>query len=358
MSHLKERKEKNCLNCNAVVQGRYCHICGQENIEPKESAWHLVSHFFQDITHFDGKFFNSLRYLIFRPGFLSREYMVGRRASHLNPIRMYVFTSAFFFLIFFSLFKFNPEKNISTTVDNGVTKATVEALRQMDAKTYKDFVAEVVKNDSSMQFAYDSAKYFHYLDSISRSGKGGFRFTPSNYKTRAAYDTALARGIKKHNWLERQLVHRQFELNEKYRGDNRAMFSAIMDKLMHSLPQILFITLPLFALLLKILYIRRSQYYYVNHAIFTIHLFVFVFIAMLVTFGIAKLQDSLHWSWLSYLNGLISILIFVYNYKAMRNFYQQGRAKTITKFLLLHLVNLFVVMILFVAFFMLSLFKV
>ncbi|MEO6723037.1 MAG: DUF3667 domain-containing protein, partial [Ferruginibacter sp.] len=102
MNHLKERSEKDCLNCNARLHGTYCHICGQENIEPKESFWHLVAHFFYDITHFDGKFFSTLKYLIWRPGFLPAEYARGRRASYLNPIRMYVFTSAFFFLIFFS----------------------------------------------------------------------------------------------------------------------------------------------------------------------------------------------------------------------------------------------------------------
>ena len=37
MSHQKERVEKNCLNCNAEVQGRFCQVCGQENIETKES---------------------------------------------------------------------------------------------------------------------------------------------------------------------------------------------------------------------------------------------------------------------------------------------------------------------------------
>ena len=42
MSRLKERKEKNCLNCNAEVQGRFCHNCGQENIETKETVWHLI----------------------------------------------------------------------------------------------------------------------------------------------------------------------------------------------------------------------------------------------------------------------------------------------------------------------------
>ena len=70
MSHGSERKEKNCLNCNARVFGRYCHVCGQENVEPRETAWHLVVHFFNDITHFEGKFSKAIRYLLFRPGFL------------------------------------------------------------------------------------------------------------------------------------------------------------------------------------------------------------------------------------------------------------------------------------------------
>lgn len=358
MSHLKERKERNCLNCNAVVQGRYCHICGQENIEPKESAWHLINHFFQDITHFDGKFFTSLKYLILKPGYLSTEYMRGRRASHLNPVRMYVFTSAFFFLIFFSIFKFNPVKNVETIVDNGIIKAPVSVIKKMDEVTYKAFVDQLVKNDSTMRFAYDTTAYFKYLDSTLKANRGMVRLTPSKYKTQAEYDSAIAQGKKKHNWFEQMMVHRQYALNEKYNGDARAMINAVVDKLVHSIPQILFITLPLFALLLKLLYIRRKQFYYVNHAIFTLHLFIFIFIAMLVSFGLSKLIDAFGWYWLSYVNTAIAIAIFVYNYKAMRNFYGQGRAKTVTKFILLQVFNFILVAFAFVAFFMVSLFKV
>jgi hypothetical protein len=283
--------------------------------------------------------------------------MIGRRASHLNPIRMYVFTSAIFFLIFFSIFKFEPDRVVQTTVDNGTSKVAVSALRKMDAKNYKLFVDGLVNNDSTMLFAYDSAKYFKYLDSMVYKAGVGISFTPSKYKTRQEYDSALAHG-KKHNWIERQLVYRQFELNEKYKADGKAMTKAVMERFTHSLPQILFITLPIFALLLKLLYTRRKQFYYVNHAIFTIHLFVFVFIASLVTFGIKKLNDTMHWGWLGYVNGIIVLLIFFYNYKAMRNFYQQGRAKTILKFVILQFVNLVIALILFMAFFTFSLFKI
>ena len=104
MSHGKLRKENDCLNCGAEVQGPYCHNCGQENIVPHETFWNMVKHFFYDITHFDSKFFDTLKDLLFRPGYLPKEFVSGRRASYLNPIKMYVFTSAVFFLIFFLIF--------------------------------------------------------------------------------------------------------------------------------------------------------------------------------------------------------------------------------------------------------------
>jgi hypothetical protein len=126
VSHLKERVERNCLNCNAQIVGKYCHICGQENIYPKESVWHLVNHFFQDITHFDGKFFSTIKFLITRPGFLSAEYARGRRVSYLNPIRMYVFTSAFFFLIFFS---FIQKDEVATAKINVSAKEKIAELQ-------------------------------------------------------------------------------------------------------------------------------------------------------------------------------------------------------------------------------------
>ncbi|MBS1734243.1 MAG: DUF3667 domain-containing protein, partial [Bacteroidetes bacterium] len=143
MSHFKERSEKNCLNCGTEVNGRYCHVCGQENIEPKETVWHLVTHFFNDITHFDGKFFSTLKYLITKPGFLSAEYMKGRRNSYLNPIRMYVFTSAFFFLIFFSFFKVK-ENNLGTTSVNG---KTTEQIEKMDSLTFDKFTRAINEED-------------------------------------------------------------------------------------------------------------------------------------------------------------------------------------------------------------------
>lgn len=351
MSHLKERVKKNCLNCHVHVKGRFCHRCGQENIEPKETVWHLISHFFQDITHFDGKFFSSLKYLVTKPGFLSKEYMIGRRASYINPIRMYIFTSAFFFLIFFSFFKIDQKSGFTTDM-NGKTYAQIEA---MDSLAFDAFTKNVNKEDGKPAIAMSRQQFKKYFDSS--VNQANFQFTPGHYKSKAEYDSLLRSGKKKHNWLERQFIYKNIEINEKFKGRKGEIFSSFAEILLHSVPQMLFILLPLFAFILKLLYIRRREYYYVNHGIFSIHFYIFSFIAMLVIFGLSKLNDTLHWGAITIIQSLIGFGILFYLYKAMRNFYQQRRAKTIIKFLILYLLLFLTIALLFAIFILFSLFK-
>jgi hypothetical protein len=351
MSRLKERKQRNCLNCNIAVKGRFCHRCGQENIEPKESVWDLISHFFKDITHFDGKFFSSLKYLITKPGFLSTEYMIGRRASNINPIRMYVFTSAIFFLIFFSVFKIDS-KSVVTTDKIGKTYADIEA---MDSLAFDAFTKNVNKEDNKPALPMSRSEFKKYFDSS--TNMSNFQFTPGHYKSKAEYDSLLQSGKKKHNWIERQFVYKNIEINEKFKGHRGEFFTSFSEILLHSLPQMLFILLPLFAMLLKLLYIRRKNYYYVNHGIFSIHFYIFSFIAMLFIFGLSKLNSSLHWGFIAFIEVMLGFGIFFYLYKAMRNFYKQGRGKIIVKFLLLCFLLFITMMILFVVFILFSLFK-
>jgi len=352
LSHLKERKEKNCLNCNAQVYGKYCHICGQENIEPKESALHLVNHFFQDITHFDGKFFSSLKLLIKRPGFLSREYMLGRRASYLNPIRMYIFTSAFFFLIFFSFLNINKDTIVRDVSVNGKTLAQIE---KMDSLSFAVYTSHINAGDKKDSLPMSREAFKKYFDSVSNSGS--ITFTNTDYKTKEEYDSVLKSGKEHDGWILRKLIYRQIEINNKFKNNPAESLSAFTNILLHSLPQLFFISLPLFALLLKLLYLRRKQFYYVNHGIFGIHFYIFIFIVMLLAFGLAKLNSAFDWKWISIVQLILGIGSFFYLYKAMRNFYQQRRAKTIFKFLILTILFLFTISLLLVIFVFSSLFK-
>jgi len=351
MSRLKERKEKICLNCNAPLEGRFCHVCGQENIEPKESVWDLVSHFFKDITHFDGKFFSSLKYLITRPGFLPLEYMIGRRARYINPIRMYIFTSAFFFLIFFSFIKIN-QRSIVTTDMNGKTYAQIEA---MDSLTFDAFTKKVNSEEGKPALPMTRPAFKKYFDSSMQSS--GIYFTPGKYRSKAAYDSVLRSGKKEHNWFQRQLIYKNIEVNEKYKGNVKEAFSAFANILFHSLPQMFFILLPLFAGILKLLYIRQKRYYYVNHGIFSVHFYIFSFIAMLFMFSLGKLNEQLKWPFITLMEVLTGLGIFYYLYKAMYNFYGQGKGKTIIKFLILCLLLFFTFLLLFTGFIFFSLYK-
>jgi Protein of unknown function (DUF3667) len=351
MSRLKERKQKNCLNCHIHVKGRFCHRCGQENIEPKESVWDLISHFFKDITHFDGKFFSTIKYLFRRPGFLSEEYMIGRRASYVNPIRLYIFTSAFFFLIFFSFMKLDKKTLVSQVNMNDKTYIQIEA---MDSLAFDAFTKNVNKEDGKPGVPMTRPEFKKYFDSMAL--QGGLHFTNANYNSKAQYDSALAAGVKD-NWLKRQLVYKQIELNEKYHNQGGQAVKDFADILLHSLPQIFFILLPIFALILKLLYFRRKNYYYVNHGIFSIHFYIFWFLTMLILFGLGELNDKLGWTVITILQVIIGLGIFFYLYKAMRNFYRQRRAKTVIKFIILCFSLFITILLLFLIFIFYSLYK-
>lgn len=353
MSHLRERKEKDCLNCNAEISGRFCAICGQENIEPGENLWHLVSHFFKDITHFDGKFFSSMQYLLVKPGFLSAEYLQGRRASYLNPVRMYVFTSAFFFLIFFNFFA--STENLSP-IKFGINGKSPEQVAKMDSSAFADYTRKINRQDHKPDIPMSRQEFAEYAPRQMQTG--GFFTTDRKFKTRAGYDSAIATDTIKDGWLERQVVYRLIDLNIKYKYNSLAIRDAFIQGLLHSIPQMMFLSLPFLALLLKLLYWRRKNFFYVNHAIFSIHLYIFIFITLLAFLGLGRLNDHLNWGFLNFFNTALFFFIFYYTYKAMRNFYQQGRAKTIAKFLILLLLFSFVLLMLFAFFIFFSFFKI
>ncbi len=271
MSHRKERTEKTCLNCNAGVYGKYCHICGQENIEPKETFSHLVTHFVYDITHFDGKFFSSVKLLLTKPGFLSAEYVKGRRSSYLNPIRMYVFISAFFFLFFFS---FAVSEN--TIQVNSTKRKFTYSQALKDINTQKQKVSHALQDSNFSPIARKA--FISRLAFLNEDEERLKRDTThldelnvysvidvgSTYNSVEAYDSLQQKlpAAKRDGWMGKQWKHKKLQMIEKYGGNFRVIISAISNKFFHYFPQVLFVSLPIFALLLKLFYNRRKEFYY------------------------------------------------------------------------------------------------
>jgi hypothetical protein len=82
-----------CANCGAALHGRFCAACGQEAKPLDPPVSHVVTDFAQEFFDVDGRQLRSLRRLVFSPGFLTREYVEGRRVGWLSPLKLYLLCS-------------------------------------------------------------------------------------------------------------------------------------------------------------------------------------------------------------------------------------------------------------------------
>lgn len=314
MSHSRERTEKICLNCDAQLYGRYCHACGQENIEPRETFWSLLTHFFNDITHFDGKFFKTVFNLVKKPGFLPVEYVNGRRARYLHPIRLYLFTSFVFFLVFYSI--------------------------------NKDSLLVVNRSPVSQ-------------DSTLVNRDSDLPIITSGYPTVEAYHAAQMQlpESERDGWISRKLAIRSITMSNKYKGRSKELSNDLVNGFIRTFPTLLFITLPLYALYLKLLY-RKHRHLYADHAIFLIYLYIFTFVLLLLFFLVDLTSKLFNVDWIYYIKYPLVLYGIVYAFISIKRFYQMSLLKTFLKFLIFNIFAVFSIISLFVIFFLLTFFRV
>ena len=287
---------------------------------------------------------------------------------------MYVFTSAVFFLVFFSL---KNDESIVTLNDNPNGKTNpknltaAQVIKKLESKRNElkesvndsipgiakmAIMAAIAKNDSDIALLKRDTTAKDRVNISKNNNVNLFSGTKNNqYNSIAGYDSAQKKlpESERDNFIERKFTHQNIHLREKYHDDKKAMWEAILEKFKHLFPQMLFVSLPLFAFLLQLLYVRRKNFFYVNHVVFTIHLYCGTFIIILV----ALLLDALLKKF-GYHNQTIGLLFmltgFFYWYKSMRNFYEQRRAKTVLKYLLVMFLSIFLMSILFTVFFFFS----
>ncbi len=79
-----------CLNCGTALVGSHCHHCGQKSHVHR--SFTAIGHdLLHAVLHFDGKFWNTLPLLVWRPGDLTRRYIHGERASFISPLALFLF---------------------------------------------------------------------------------------------------------------------------------------------------------------------------------------------------------------------------------------------------------------------------
>jgi hypothetical protein len=76
-----------CRNCGAGSPGTYCPQCGQETNLVLPSAAAFLREATGRYVAFDGRMWRTLANLVLRPGFLTREYLAGRRRRYVRRSR-------------------------------------------------------------------------------------------------------------------------------------------------------------------------------------------------------------------------------------------------------------------------------
>ena len=210
-------------------------------------------------------------------------------------------------------------------------------------------------------------------DSLRSSSRtiGGFRFNPIDtivtvsgrarpYKSVAEYDSAQKTlpVQDRDNWLVRQFTKSNIERVRKYGGQRDSMINSIIDTFYHRFPYLLFVSLPLSAFFLQILYFRNRNNVYSGHAIFLVYLYIFTFLSLLVYFGLDKIESSFNLGWIGWLKFALFVYIGLYTLFAFKRYYAQGWGKTLFKFIVWNILAFITIVILFVIFFLISLMTV
>jgi len=343
MSAFKLRKEKDCLNCGNVVEENFCPHCGQENIIVKEDALHMVSHAVADYFHFEHKFFGTIRPLLLKPGQLTKSYVEGKRVSFIHPIRLYIFISIVFFLVVLGGKKFDENSSYNKVKPKASTsklaskaKVSDTTLTATELKAIEESLKFVPNKNGLRDSLLKKAK--ENKSSKVNDNNGGIRFGngriskswSTNDTTVADYEknqAALPKD-KRDGFIKHYILKRNIEL-DKYENPG----IKLLEDFLHNIPKMMFLLLPMFALILKLVYINKNKYYY-EHLIYSFHLHSAIFLSILITMLLQWLFKFVYdiSGWLSF---LCTIYIIWYIYRSLRTFYNSTRWITVLKFFFL-----------------------
>ena len=221
-----------------------------------------------------------------------------------------MFISFLFFLLYLSL----PEESSdiirsNNTVKVGGEKKSFEDLDEETKGLIPDSIQQQIDDSKGRVFTFGSKKY----------------------TSKAEYDSIQATlpETERDNFFIQRLYYREIEINEKYKDRKKDFNKDLSAAFLENSPKAFFFLLPIFALLLKLLYIRRD-FYYSEHLVFTIYFYNFFFLAGIVSL-LVELIPGMDW-----FSGITFLIIQVYLWIAMRKVYRQGKFKTTMKFFLLN----------------------
>jgi len=300
-----KNKLTSCLNCGEQLDTdqNYCPNCGQENSDKKLALGAFLKDFFSNYLSFDTILFKTLNPFIFKPGKLTKAFNEGKRRRYINPIRMYlIFSLFYFFMISLTVPKDLIDSGLKSFINK---KPDLDSLKieNFDSTGVQQLIKKVEQNkavnqeDSLNKWA--TLKYWAADETLSdeefeanlNKVGGNIEGIPAHYK-------------------------RSFLLNS-------SMFTYLA---IRNLPVMMFFFLPVFALILLILFYKKR--YFIEHLIHGLHLHAFAYFV----YGLAILLISLFSGAEDWIIFLSFVWVSTYTSFSIKRLYQNSWAKSVFKF--------------------------
>ena len=286
--------DRPCLNCGDPTLGPYCPSCGQRKVDVRVSLRRMAREALDDQLSLNSTLPRTLAALFFRPGHLTREYVQGRIVRYIPPFRLYLVSS----LVFFIVLPIIADPREISLNEEGQTR--VDSIRTQH-------VADSVLLAHARRSGEDTAAYARGLRERGDVDVGNVEFAPDPNEV---------------PWLVRPLVRRMKLTEDRLNSlPRQEALRLLIETVEENAPFGAFLMMPLSALILKLLYVRRKRFY-VEHFVFALHVHSFAFLAGTVIM-LAR------WDLLA---TVLLLWFLVYLFVALKRVYGQGYFRTLLKY--------------------------
>ena len=297
-----------CENCGAALTGRYCAQCGQPAIDYHRSFGTLLADAADAFLNLDERFLKTFGLLLFKPWRLTNDFLSGRRQRYVHPLRIYLLASVAFFFLIRSLADHRPPHRGQSIIIDGNTKKSETAIPS----------ASPSPSESPSASASPSPVHIDASPNSSAERDGlNFRFSDDDnedWEPKSPFET----------WLKGRVKEKIGPT-----GDRGEIF---MGAVIANLGPMVLCCIPLFAFVLKLLYVFKRRFY-IEHLIFALHTHAFVFLSTLIIIGIGLL---LNWKLPGPLTPLVctflGFAVVINLLVAIRRVYRQNWFATLFKF--------------------------